>query len=168
MKRQPAFTLVETIAVIALFGLLAGMLGLVMAGILRGTKKSTVALKVRSEGAYALEQIISELKYAKSMLVCPTSPTNSVTFVKTDETQDTFSYVAAEKALYQGATRMTSDAIKINIVGCSGGVFDCDAVDTAATHVTVCFNADISGGNSIVDQASVNYRTQIWLRNVNP
>lgn len=156
---KKAFTLIEVIVAIGVFAVLSVILSLLLAGTLRGSKKAAATILVRGEGAYAMESMAAQLRFAKSVTSCTGG--SSVT-VKTQVGADLiFSCLTSGEDVYLASNSARLTTANVKIANCAG-VFTCP--DPRAVHIT--FSLQKAGLNLPLEgTASINFDTEVGLRN---
>ena len=157
---KKAFTLIEVIVAIGVFAVLTVILSLLLAGTLRGSKKAAATILVRGEGAYAIESMAAQLRFAKSITSCTGG--SSVT-VKTQVGADlTFSCLSSGDDVYLASNSARLTTANVKITNCAG-VFTCPA-DLRAVRIT--FGLQKTGSNLPLEgTASIDFDTEVGLRN---
>ena len=155
------FTLIEVIVAIGVFAVLSVMLSLLLAGTLRGSKKAAALILVRGEGAYAIESMAAQLRFAKSVTSCSTTGGTSV-IVKTQAGEDlTFSCLSSGTDVYLASNSARLTTANVKITSCAS-VFTCS--DPWVVHVT--FGLQKAGSNLPLEgTANINFDTEVGLRN---
>lgn len=156
---KKAFTLIEVIVAIGVFAVLSVILSLLLAGTLRGSKKAAATILVRGEGAYAMESMAAQLRFAKSVTSCTGG--SSVT-AKTQAGADlTFSCLSSGEDVYLASNSARLTTANVKITNCAG-VFTCP--DPRMVRIT--FSLQKAGSNLPLEgQASINFDTEVGLRN---
>ncbi len=100
IKNQRGFTLIEILAVLAIFGVVGAIATSILVVSLRTSSKATILTSVRQNGEFALNQISQAIRDARSIenpfpctVVSPTPPivSSSISFVAADGSNIVFS-----------------------------------------------------------------------------
>ena len=158
-----AFTLIEVVVAIGVFALLATVGTVLLFSILRGSKKAAAAVLVRTEGAQAMAALTSHLRFARQVDTCTGS---LITLTTVDNTKLTFSCLTAGSPpntyLASNSARLTSAAV--NLTGCAA-VFSCAPAAPLTQTVNIKFSLTRSGATVAESTASVDFQSQVGLRN---
>lgn len=158
---KKAFTLIEVIVAIGVFGVLSVTLSLLLVGTLRGSKKAAATILVRGEGAYAVESMAAQLRFAKSVTDCTTG--SSVT-VKTQVGDNlTLSCLSSGDDIYLASNSARLTTSNVQVVSCtSPPVFTCPDAKT----VRITFGLQKAGSSLPLEgTASIDFDTEVGLRN---
>jgi len=153
------FTLIEVVVAVGVFALLSIILSLLLVGSLRGSKKAAASILVRGEGAYALENMTSLLRYFSTISVC-----NGSNLVATNQKGEVLNLACiqagADRYLASNSARLTSS--KTQVVSCAN-VFAC-STDFRSLHIT--FGLQTAGNDNPIENAStITFDSEVGLRN---
>lgn len=149
MIKNKGFTLIEVVIAIGIFAVLMVGTSLLLVGTLRGAKKASAQIAVRSEGAWAMNTITSTLRYAQRITSCSSS---SVSAQLSDGSNISFSCIQSGSDTY----------LNIATSSGAGAIFTNSLIKTAAgSWATVRQTCQVAGGdlvtiNDAAENAAVN------------
>lgn len=155
-------SLLEMLVVIGLFSIITIMASRAILLTLRGSRKSDAIARVRENLDYSLAVIERNLRNAESIVECPNTNPNLISYIDQEGATVTFScaqdsgigYVASSSA------RLTSD--EVNVSSCS---FTCDPGSGTSVPPSVTIDLKATDVNtSGVEGAEVTVSTKIFLR----
>lgn len=126
---QVGFTLIETVVVITVFGIISSIALVALVNILRASSKTTVLNSVRQNGDYALAQIVRTVHTAVS-IQSPTLPCNSSS---SPTSANPFTITAADGTT---ATYTCTSSSPKTITYNGNSLFDTNAVTMTSCNVT--------------------------------
>lgn len=160
---RSGMSILELMLVMAMAAMLLVGVGAVLSGALRGARKTGVSTGVRNEGAFALSLIEQKIKFARKILACSTSGSDTITVLDTDEKMLELTYNPTNENLAYGSTVVTSAAVSVLRNPECLGVFVCDSAETV---VTICYDmVNVNSQGLTSQKARVNYKSQVTLRN---
>ena len=161
MKNSKGFTLVETVVVVFLLGLIVAVSGSLFFAILKGASKAEVVKEVKQNGDYAMNFMIRTIRNAQSIQSCEAS---SLTIENSDQSSTTF-YCLIEDSVTKIASGSSALTNKTVTAGspCSLS-FVCQEMDPPA--VTISFTLFQKGavGQRVEETAQSNFRQTVQLR----
>ncbi len=176
--RQKGFTLVELLVVIGIFAVLTSVIFSILVTVLRGSKKAESIVSVRRVGDHAVEQIIKQMRFAKSLNfpspyggtapACSGAGTTVQTLriTNSDLTQSVFSCPASSTAP-NSITRNGSDLTNRSEVVVSACSFQCR--QNLSSPPTIRINFTLSKINSLnlpEGDTDITFQSSVTLRNV--
>jgi prepilin-type N-terminal cleavage/methylation domain-containing protein len=166
---QYGFTLVELLAVMAVFLTVIGIVLGTLFVSLRGSKKSDVILAARHNGDGAMEQMVRRIRYAKSLdspnaCIPEKTSLNSLTITSSDGMQTVFSCPATSG---EGISSNSASLIDTSAVSVSACSFSCSQLSPSdPPKITITFTlSSVGGGNFVEGKTSVPFQTSVTMRN---
>jgi hypothetical protein len=159
-KLNTGLSLIEVILGLALFSVLMITANVIMVSTLRDARKAEAVAVVKQEGGYAMSLMTSAIKFAQSV----SCSGNSVTILKTDNSNYTFTLDTANKKLISSDGAITSQNVVVNPDGSCGAVFTC-----GINSVSICYNVETKTGIDASEKAGtsgVKFQTQVSMLNM--
>jgi len=170
---KKGISLVELIIGMGLFALVSVTANTLLFGSLRSSRKALVVSEVKNEGAYALNAMVAQIRYAKSLISCSNSDIQLIAqdglplryLFDTAPLVDRIASISAMPPLYNRSEALTSTKIAVSTTGCPGArMFTCPPVGQKT--VGICFSAESATATGPSDRAgNIMFQSQATLRN---
>lgn len=153
------FTLIEVVVAIGVFAVLSIITSLLLVGALRGSKKAAASILVRGQGAYAIESMASQIRFAKSIVDCTAG--NSISVKTQTDVNLTFACLQSGSDTYlaSNSARLTSNTVQV--VTCAN-VFTCPSPESV--HINFSLQRGTTG-QPLEGTAKIDFDTEVVLRN---
>lgn len=171
-KIYKGFSLIELIAVMAVFSVIGTIIVTIISTVLRSSKKVELLTNVRQSGDFTLSQMVRSIRYAGELTApatCnPPVTTNSVTITSaTDNGITTYSCpVQLGSPIASNGAALTDDTA-VNVTNCS---FYCQQSGAGFPPIiTIKFTLTPKNANNLEENlGSLSFDSSVTLRNYNP
>lgn len=172
---KAGFTLVEMLAVIAIFITIGSIVMSILVTSFRTSNKTNIVTAVQHNGNYALTQMAKTIRDARGLIspfpCVPSVSTNSLTILTPDDQQVTYACVAATSTPATIASNGAS-LLDTNTVSVSSCSFTCSQVSSSDLPIIrIDFALSQQSGNLFTDmiasQSAVDFQTSVGIRNIN-
>ena len=160
---KKGFTLIEILVVLTIFGIIALIGGQILTATIKGKNKAEATAKVKSEGNYVISVMEREIHSAQNIINCTG---NQIDYTDADGKQKTFYWDAQGSTIKSG---LLSSPQNLTSTYVSVITFTLCSPPTSPNTVTIDFTLSkrTPSGSTLRkdEQAQVNFKTQILLRN---
>lgn len=172
---QAGFTLVEMLAVIAVFASIGTIILSTIFISLRSSSKSDSITTVRQNGSFALSKIVQAVRYAKTLddpYPCTPEPTptptptyTSITITNLDDSETTFACTTGASGIITEDTKPIMDQNAVSVESCS---FTCSQdTESDPPALNISFTLIPKNGSGLAEKsAAIPFETSVTLRNV--
>lgn len=167
---EAGFTLIEMLAVVAIFVVVGAIAMSILVTSFRTSSKTDIVTLVQQNGSYALSQVAKTIRNARG-LVSPfpcvgSVDTDTITVITPDNQQVTYACLN-DTIASNGASLL--DTSTVSLVSCS---FTCAQVsESDLPIITVAFSLKQQSSSTFAEQkatlTSVNFQTSVVIRNIN-
>ena len=169
------FTLIEMLAVIAIF-IVVGSVGMaILITSFRTSQKTDIITLIQQNGNYALSQMGKTIRDARGIVTpfpcVPTVSANAITIITPDNQQVTFACLSngASPATIASNGVSLLDTTKVTLTSCS---FSCSQEsDSDLPIISINFSLQQQSSSKLVEQiasqSAVGFQTSIETRNIN-
>ena len=164
------FTLIELLVSVGLFSALATVIISVLFISFRTSKKSDVIISVKQSGNSALSQMVSKIRFAKSLddpITCvPDVTQNSITITAFDGGQTVY---GCPGVMTESISSNSAALVDINTITVDSCSFTCSQTTTNdPPTITIKFTLSATNETGFVENStSIPFQTSITLRNYN-
>lgn len=171
-NRQQGFTLVEMLAVIAIFVVIGSVIMSILVSSYRTSNKSNVIAIIQQNGNYALSQMAKTLRNARGLvdpLPCSPSVTqSSITILTSDNQQVTFLCNSGSPATIASNGASLLDTGQVALSSCS---FTCSQETSSdLPFILIDFSLTQKSASTLAEQlaskSAVEFRTSVGIRNI--
>ena len=152
-KNRQGFTLIELLIAMSVMAVLLTSVSLMLAAIMKGTRRASIVNRVKSEGAYAIQTMVSQLRYARSVECCNDATDCPKKIIYTAVDASMGSFACNPTTIASGSANLTSELLNSCSISCADW-----------RTVNISFNLGNSG--STAESANMNFDAQVMLRNV--
>lgn len=169
IHKKFGFTLIETVVVVALLGMLGIVATNSLVSLLRSSSRTELNKEIKQNGDYVLSVMESKIRSATGIInSCTGVPISSITVRNKDTSENTFTCDSVTRRIYQDGVSLTSSDVRVN----SCNIFICNR-DTGcggcpAHDVVIDFTLTQPNPSAAVpDQASQQFKSKVVIRSYN-
>jgi prepilin-type N-terminal cleavage/methylation domain-containing protein len=159
---KKAFTLVELVIAMGLFAILIGTTTMMLFTSLKNARKSAVINRIKTDGAFVLDMITKDVRYASAVACTATSLTLTRSQNGIPDTI-VYSLDIVGHQIEKDGVSLTSDELEVTTGTSCMNAFEC-----AGSEVAMCFVVNSKGGVDVSDSVAgegMVFKTRVVRRN---
>ena len=171
--RGNGFTLVEMLAVIAIFVVIGTVIMSILVSSFRTANKSNIITLVQQNGNYALSQMAKTIRNARGLVdpipCAPSVTQNSISILTSDNQEVTYACTSGSSATIASNGASLLDTGQVKLSSCSFTCTQESASDLPFILVDFSLTQKSSStfAEQLASQSAVEFRTSISIRNIN-
>lgn len=159
MVKKAGFSIIELVVVIGLIGLLAIAMSAIMLTTIVSSNRVRTLTKIKQAGDYAIGQIQTLVRNARSITSCSSSP-DQLTIINLDGGQTTI-YLTADRIASNSGVFLTPDDLHI-----TGYSLDCEPSNANPKVVTISFDLEnLVSSTKSTERPKLHFETTAEIRN---